>query len=172
MDFQQCKFARCEFLCCPNWTHCHAVRTHLDPVENKACLQPDKTVFSIMRKTCSMNTHLLQGAVSWAALKGDPCRCKFPEPKIRTVQIYSVGNPLRSMKIHQDPSKSIRIHQNPSRSIRIFQIEGRTPAALPKGRRLLAAAPWVLNLIDSDGSWWMFMDSDRFWWILIDLNGF
>ena len=159
MDFQQCKFARCEFPCCPNWTHCHAVRTHLDPVENKACLQPDKTVFSIMRKTCSMNTHLLQGAVSWAALKGDPCRCKFPEPEIRTVQIYSVGNPLRSMKIHQDPSKSIRI----------FQIEGRPLAALPKRRRPSAAAPWGSQF---DWFWCILIDFDGFWCIFMDLNWF
>ena len=71
-------------------------------------------------------------------LKETPSRGPLPmqifEPEIRTVQIYSVGNPLRSMKIHQDPSKSIRIHQNPSRSIRINYIEN------PQGRWPPAAA--------------------------------
>ena len=76
----------------------------------------------------------------WAALKGDPCRCKFAEPEIRTVQIYSVGSPVRSMKTYQDPSKSTRIHQNPSRSIRVFEIEGRPPTDL-LGRQPLNAAP-------------------------------
>ena len=84
--------------------------------------------------------------------------------------IWTPLKPLRSIKMHQNPSESMKIHQNLSNWEGAFR------------RRPFGFSMWLilmdhdglchgLILMASNGWWWIMMNlMDWLWWILMNLN--